>query len=277
MRKILTFSLLLAVSSEQCHLSQCGERSDEGVRPWHIQLKTCTPDESAYDYAEDFSDANLRCLTICDGTLIDKKWVMTAASCFRHYPQPTLKHKNITMRIVLGAQDQQDMGSQSIVISKIHVHPDYDHANENDIALVKLSEEAICGPMVNTICLPNKNQELPSEVWAIGWARETKWQDLRKSQGFNEVKISLVSNEDCQEIWGARNRTISRELCTQAPSFKTCPMSGSPIASPDSVTGKWIQSGFIHFGRRCGMAKNYPDVSVRVSEHIDWVRSLISI
>jgi len=196
--------------------------------------------------------------------LINKDWVLTASHCVDTGHKPT---------VVLGAHEIGDMGSQNIAVSEIILHPDYDRwSYANDIALLKLSEEAVCGPLVNSICLHEEQQPLPDQVWVTGWG--TLEYGGFSPDALMEVSVPLVSNEQCQAAYTWR-KIEDGMMCAGAPNggLDSCQGdSGGPLVYRDQSSNTWFQPGVVSFGKGCGEV-GFPGVYARVSEYVDWIES----
>jgi len=153
------------------------------------------------------------------------------------------------------------------------LHPDYDRsAYHDDIALLKLSEEAVCNRLVNSICLHEEQQQLPDNVWVTGWG--TLEYGGFRPDALMEVSIPLVTNEQCQAAY-TYSTIDDGMICAGAPEggLDSCQGdSGGPLVYRDESSDTWFQAGVVSFGEKCAL-KGYPGVYARVSEYIPWIES----
>jgi len=117
----------------------------------------------------------------CGGTLVDKKFVATAAHCYRGIDEST--------EVLAGAHDvsKNEDTQQRFRVKKLIVHPDYTGNNRtvkngkplprelNDIALLELSEEIVENEFVKIARLPDKNvnKEDGKSAKIAGWGTTT--------------------------------------------------------------------------------------------------------
>ncbi|XP_037937123.1 serine protease persephone-like isoform X2 [Teleopsis dalmanni] len=121
-----------------------------------IGYKNSTPDRT-YDI-------------LCGGTLIDAKFVLTAAHCITG-------HGNTPIIVRLGVTNNTDVeqikNGLEIPIKKIHVHPQYDpELIYNDIGLLELEKSAKFSVNIYPTCLYTNIEDPPanSQLYITGWA-----------------------------------------------------------------------------------------------------------
>lgn len=85
----------------------------------------------------------------CHGTLIDARWVLTAAHCVR-YSGATIRYS----RMAPGATTPS-VGEAKVSPSGVFIHPDYSSYRNHDIALLRLDTELPYNAFVRPAALPN--------------------------------------------------------------------------------------------------------------------------
>uniref|UniRef100_A0A8C2BGS7 Peptidase S1 domain-containing protein n=1 Tax=Cyprinus carpio TaxID=7962 RepID=A0A8C2BGS7_CYPCA len=158
----------------------------------------------------------------CGATLIDCKWLLTAAYCFRGY-----------------------LGALVIPVQRIIPHPAFNSSNKDfDVALVEISIPVPKSFTIQTVCLPspwhifNKNMECYITGW--GAVREDGkfgvGQVTLKTSHFytRHFGVSIIDQLDCQEAngWSC--------LCLQGDS-------GGPLVCHEPQ-GRWFLAGVTSCG-----------------------------
>ncbi|XP_070543867.1 serine protease hepsin-like [Ptychodera flava] len=203
---------------------------------------------------------------VCGGSLIDSKWILTAAHCFGSGPGVPS-----SWSVVLGEHNLRlsDGTEQTLQVSRIIKHENYnDLTSYNDVALMELSEPVVFTDQVQPVCLANTPLADGSMCTITGWG------DTENTGAYwilQEADVPSITNEKCQDKY-SKPGVSDGMLCAgyDQGGIDACQGdSGGPLVWQDS-TGVWDQHGITSWGVGCA-EPDYPGVYTRVSEYFDWI------
>ncbi|XP_078361592.1 uncharacterized protein LOC144645955 [Oculina patagonica] len=235
----------------------CGEGVfKKGSHPWQVML---------------WSKREKR--TFCGGSLLAKRWVVTAAHCV------TGPYYLSVIEVRLGklfTNKRERRRQQTRLPDRIKIHHEFDALTdtyESDIALIHLSREVIYTNYVKPICLPHPTNDLlkPGAIGVVtGWGRKGEGKKLRTR--LHKVSLPIVDQATCKRSHPTQlvsNNMFCAGHLNGARDDACYGDSGGPLAIDSSLSARadnhrWVLAGIVSWGDGCGKVGKY-GVYTRVS------------
>ena len=247
----------------------------------------------------------------CSGTLINHRYVLTAAHCHNNkYPETRIAE------VVLGEHDlssNPDCTENTVCNNKpvqrfsvtkedviVHEKWDISHVKDraNDIALIRLprfaytAEEIGSGVHVFPICLPwnGHDASYPSDgregnqYSIMGWGKtNNNKHDVgdtlvggAPSNILQKIVLPLIEHKVCRTKYKSRrNITRHKQICAGGENDSCKGDSGGPLIVRKDEKHPMYLRGIISFGRKfCG--EGHPGVYTNIEYYIPWIKSHIA-
>jgi len=210
-----------------------------------------------------------RIRVMCGGTLINDRYVLTAAHCFDG-SEPT--HIRLG-ELNIGSFDSRH---QDIRIASKVIHPNWSRRTlKNDIALVRMSSSPK-RELNRPACLPNsyvnvRPENLRQGGVVIGWGAIDN-HDKATVDTLREAILPIESVSSCNTKYSDTSVSIGNtQLCAGLGDKDTCQGdSGGPMLSLERDGNKWSVIGITSFGVDCADTR-FPGVYTRVDKYLDWI------
>ncbi|KAJ8687127.1 hypothetical protein QAD02_022921 [Eretmocerus hayati] len=230
----------------------------------------------------------------CGASIINEKYLMTAAHCVAYLPKPL---KLVGVRVGEYNLDTEfdcetlDSGAsicaekyQDLDIKNIHIHANYSPTSlQNDIALIRIKGRiSFRSTSVRPICLPLDPVSMLSGIRfgvVTGWGSREGGVTL--SNRLLKVRLPIKRAETCEKVY--RDQPLVqlwyKQLCAGGePGQDSCTGdSGGPLQTliryPYAIRLplRYIQIGIVSFGRSVCAESDVPAVYTNIAHYLHWL------
>jgi len=221
-------------------------------RPYQVYLQACS---------------SAGC-SMCGATLVNKRYALTAMHCV---------DGQTNLNVVLGdhniQQSIENLVAKRIKVEKVIKRDDYDKTSvNNDIAILKLSEDVVFNENIVPACLPTDSSKTYANTTAVvsGWG--TTSEGGRVSDVLKETTIIILPDTDpkCTRVAGSNK---PGQMCGYKQGTDSCQGdSGGPLVVMED--GRFTVVGVVSYGYGC--ARNgLAGVYARVTNYLNWINTNI--
>ncbi|NXL07338.1 TM11E protease, partial [Mesembrinibis cayennensis] len=233
-----------------------GQRARDGEWPWQASIQL---------------DGTHR----CGASVISKRWLVTAAHCFRGVRDP--RRWTASFGILLRPPKQKKF-VRRIIVHERYSDLIFDH--EYDVAVVELASAIEFTSDVHSVCLPEASHVFPENAtcFVTGWGALENDGECRSVNQLRQAEVKIISTATCNRRQVYSGAITPGMLCAGylEGQVDACQGdSGGPLVHVNS-RGIWYLVGIVSWGDECGK-QNKPGVYTRVTYYRNWISSKTGI
>ncbi|XP_076060017.1 transmembrane protease serine 9-like [Oratosquilla oratoria] len=206
----------------------------------------------------------------CGCVLYSENYVITAAHCAE-----IMASNPQGFEVLLGHHDLSDttVQVQRLGVDSVIIHPSYNSDTiDNDIALIRLAENAQLNNVVRPACMPDMNNDYSSvDAIVTGWGRLEEGGET--AIVLQEVTVPTMTNQECIKYYKFYPITPSM-ICAGYQEGGKGPCngdSGGPMVTLQG--GKYVLIGIVSWGVGCA-GRRAPAVFARFTVFVSWIESV---
>ncbi|KAH8318476.1 hypothetical protein KR067_003797, partial [Drosophila pandora] len=192
----------------------------------------------------------------CVGSIIDSRWIITAAHCTNDSRTVQLERLLPRLRYTLTQRS-------------IFQHPDFNERLNHDVALIRVPQLRL-SPLLNRVKLPalssKSNLFVGARTWGFEWPRD---------KGTKATERVVMTNEDCIAAGYSRKVVIASTLCVDVPAGESACIvddGGALLHNPSKIL-----IGVVSFASVGGCLAGEPEGFSRITSYMTWISQVTGI